>query len=322
MAHTMDRRGFLKAGSGAGAAALTAGAFASSAPAAAADEPRYQDGTSLWPLCLNTSTIMPSPLNVKIDAAVEAGYDAIELWINELEEHEKAGGSLEELGAEIRERGLFVINVIGLWSGIPSTPTEWEENLPATRERLRRISAVGSKHAAAIPPSEVENFDLRWGAARYKDLLKMAREEYNVIPAVEFVGFFKSVFRLGQAAAIALDADEADARIIPDTFHLYRGGSGFSGLKHLRGDFIANFHWNDVPAEPAREQLGDEHRVYPGDGMLPLTQALADLRTIGYRGPLSLELFYREYWEMDPKEVARAGLQKMRDVIAAVPASA
>lgn len=311
MADALSRRNFLKAGSGLGVAALAAGHL-SRAEAA----PTYQGGVSPWPLCLNTSTIRPATIDVKIDAAAEAGFDCVELWVNELEEYEKAGGNLKDLNSKIRERGLYVINVIGLWSAIPPTQEEWDASLAGTRERMRMISAVGSQHAAAIPPSEIENFDLKWAAARYKDLLKIGRDEYGIIPAVEFVGFFKSVYRLGQAAAIALDADEPQACIIPDTFHLYRGGSGFDGLKHIRGEFIANFHWNDVGPETPREELKDEHRIFPGDGILPLAKVLRYLREINYTGPLSLELFNRQHYEMDPKVVARQGLQKMKSGIA------
>ncbi|MDX9975280.1 MAG: sugar phosphate isomerase/epimerase [FCB group bacterium] len=313
MADAVSRRGFLKVGSGLGVAALAAPAV--QAQEAAAPK-MYQGGLSPWPLCLNTSTIRPSTLDVKIDAAAEAGFDALELWINELEDHEKAGGNLKELGAKIKERGLYVINVIGLWSALPPTQEAWDAGLPETRERMRRMSDVGSRHAAAIPPSDVENFDLKWGAARYKDLLKIGREEYNIIPAVEFVGFFKSVYRLGQAVAMAIDSDEAGAMIIPDTFHLYRGGSGFEGIRHINGKLIAVFHFNDVGPETPREQLADEHRIYPGDGILPLQPMLRNLRDINYTGPLSLELFNREHWKQDPKEVARTGLQKMKDTIA------
>lgn len=316
MADAVSRRGFLKAGSGLGVAALAAPTALAQAQEAPAPQ-MYQGGVSPWPLCLNTSTIRPSNLEAKIDAAAAAGFDAVELWINDLEDHEKAGGDLKELGAKIKEKGMFVINVIGLWSAIPPTQEAWEAGLPETRERMRRMSAVGSRHAAAIPPSDVENFDLKWGAARYKDLLKIGREEYNIIPAVEFVGFFKSVYRLGQAVAMAIDSDEAGAMIIPDTFHLYRGGSGFEGIRHIRGEMIASFHFNDVGPETPREQLADEHRIYPGDGILPLKPMLRTLREINYTGPLSLELFNREHWKLDPKEVARTGLQKMKDVIAA-----
>ena len=79
---------------------------------------------------------------------------------------------------------------------------------------------------------------------------------------------------------------------------------------------IADFHWNDLPAGDCT-QMKDEHRIYPGDGILPLVQALRDLRKIGYQNCLSLELFNREHWAMDPATVAREGLAKMHANIAA-----
>ena len=100
-----------------------------------------------------------------------------------------------------------------------------------------------------------------------------------------------------------------------DTFHLFRGGSGFNGVKHLNGEFIACFHWNDVRENPAREMQGDKHRLYPGDGILPLVKLLQDLKAINYRGPLSLELFNRDHWKQDPEQVAVTGLKKILHLI-------
>ena len=307
----MNRREFFQRSAGAGLMLAAA-----SSPAA---EPvaKYQKGASPWPISLNSSTIRPTPLKDKIRVAAEAGYDAIELWIDDLEKHEAEGGDLKALGAEIRDRGLFVPNIIGLWGCMPHDDEEYKKSLEGTRERMRRSAAVGAKHVAAIPAPDRPDFDLKVGADRYRDLLKIGREEFNIVVACEFVGFLKGVHRLGQGAAIALDADDATACLVADTFHLYRGGSGFEGLRLLNGDFIAVFHWNDVPAEPPREQLGDEHRIYPGDGILPLKKALVTLKQIQYTGPLSLEMFNREHWAQDPKIVAETGLRKIRDLIAA-----
>ena len=47
----------------------------------------------------------------------------------------------------------------------------------------------------------------------------------------------------------------------------------------------------------------------------PLTQMLRDLRDVGFRGYLSLELFNRELWKADALAVARMGLDKMRAVV-------
>jgi 2-keto-myo-inositol isomerase len=313
MSTHMNRRGFLGAVAGV-SAALAAGPAAAQTTAVPAK--RFQEKISPWPLSLNTSTIRPASLKDKIRVAQETGWDAIEVWVNELEEHEKNGGDLKALGKEIKDRGLFVPNVIGLWDCMPATQDEFQKSLEATRNRMRMAAAVGSKHVAAIPAPDRADFDLKWGTERYRDLLKIGREEFGIIVAVEFVGFMKGVYRLGQACAMAIDTDDADACLIADTFHLFRGGSGFNGLKHIQGSLIADFHWNDVPGDVPREQQGDEHRVYPGDGVLPLTQALKDLKAIGYTRTLCLEIFNREYWKQDPKAVAENGLRKMRECIA------
>jgi sugar phosphate isomerase/epimerase len=275
----------------------------------------FQNGQSAWPICINTSTIRPTPLEDKIKIAVKTGYDGIELWIGELEKYEAEGGNLKDLGMEISNQGLFVNNVIGLWGCMPMEEAAWKKSLEGSKNKMRMASAVGSRYVAAIPVPDHEGFDLMMGVKRYKELLKISREEYGIIAAFEFVGFFKGIHRLGQAAAIAIDADDSDACLIMDTFHLYRGGSGFKGVKHLNGRFIANFHFNDVPGDLDRKSMGDKHRIYPGDGILPLVQLLRDLKTINYKGPLSLEMFKREHWKQDPEEVARIGLQKIMSLI-------
>lgn len=304
----MDRRQFMQIGTGAGLA-VAAGL------ACSGKKEVWQNGISQWPLCLNTSTIRPAGLKEKINAAAEAGFDGIELWINELEKYDSEGGDLKTLGTEIRDRGLFVHNIIGLWDCMPMDEDAWQKSLAPTRERMRMSAAVGAKHAAAIPTPDRADFDLKRGAERYRELLHIGREEFGLIPAFEFVGFFKGVHRLGQAAAIALDADDPDACLVMDTFHLFRGDSGFQGIQHLNGKFIANFHWNDVPENPPREAQRDKHRIYPGDGVLPLVQVLKDLKSIDYHGPLSLEIFHREYWKQDPLRVAKTGLEKMCSLI-------
>ncbi len=55
--------------------------------------------------------------------------------------------------------------------------------------------------------------------------------------------------------------------------------------------------------------------VQPGDGNLDLKQMISILKDADYSGVISLELFNPSYWEEDPAEVARIGLEKMKVVI-------
>ena len=82
------------------------------------------------------------------------------------------------------------------------------------------------------------------------------------------------------------------------------------------GSRMHNFHVNDYPANPPRETINDSHRVYPGDGIAPLTKIFKTLRDNGYRGAVSLELFNRDYWKQDALEVATTGFEKTRAALA------
>lgn len=308
MPSEVSRRGFLQSSSMAGAGLAVLSPFTN-------PKKSYQKGVSPWPVCINTSTIRPAPLDKKLEVTVAAGYDGIELWIDELENHEKEGGKLEDLRKRIEDLGLFVPNVIGLWGGIPADPAKWEESLGPTRNRMRMMAAVGSEHAACIPPGKPADVDREWCAQCYRELVQIGRDEYGLSVALEFVGFIESVHRFGDAAGIAIDANIPDACLIMDTFHLYRGGSGFEGIRHIQGGFIADFHINDVPAEPAREEMNDKHRIYPGDGILPLSGVLQQLEEIGYEGPLSVEMFNEEHYKQDPQVVAETALRKTLEVI-------
>ncbi|MBK7106939.1 MAG: sugar phosphate isomerase/epimerase [Ignavibacteriae bacterium] len=305
----MERRKFIQISSLAGTALLS-GVHLNNVSAFTKNKIKHQ-----WPICLNTSSIRPASLDDKINSAQKAGYDGIEIWINELEDYENAGGNLKELGIEIKEKGMFVPNIIGLWDCMPMDENGFKDSLLKTKERMRRSADVGSKHVAAIPVPDRIDFDHQIGIKRYKELLKIGKEEFGIIVAFEFVGFFKGIYQFGQAAGIALDTNDPDACLIMDTFHLFRGNSGFNNIKKINGNLIANFHINDVSDSVPREEQGDQHRIYPGDGILPLVQLFKDLKSINYCGPLSLEMFNRNHWEHNPYEVAKTGIQKIEKLI-------
>ena len=126
--------------------------------------------------------------------------------------------------------------------------------------------------------------------------------------------------RIGQALLVAAESGHPKASVLLDVYHIYKGGSGFSGLKFLGPDAMHVFHVNDYPADPPRETIGDADRVFPGDGVAPLKQIFSTLKVCGFRGWLSLELFNREYYKRPALEVAKAGLAKIRAAVRRSPA--
>ncbi|SDM80674.1 Sugar phosphate isomerase/epimerase [Daejeonella rubra] len=310
----MERRKFITLGVTAGiAAGSLPGSTLAGTPKIEVPGKRYQKGLSPWPVCLDTATIRPASLKDKVKIAAKAGYDAIEPWDGELQKFEAEGGSLKDLGKEIKDLGLFVPSVIGLWNALPPTKDLWESSLKDTRNRMRMAADIGAEHIQTIPNTVGENYSQKWVADRYRDIIEIGINEFKIYPALVFVKYFP-VKTLGQAAGIAMDANHPHAMIIPDVYHMYISEGGFEAIKLLRGEMIAIFQFNDAPASPALAQLNDEHRVYPGDGILPLEQIFKDLKGTGFKGCVSLEIYNPEYWKGDLQKVAETGLRKTLEV--------
>src|SRR5947209_4919994 len=180
------------------------------------------------------------------------------------------------------------------------------------------VRRVGGRRLAAPPVGATDRAlpDLLQVAERYRALLELGDAE-GVVPQVEVWGPSKTLGRLGEAALVAIEAGHPRACILPDVYHLYKGGSSPSGLALLAPSAVHVLHMNDYPADPPRSAITDAHRVYPGDGIAPLGPMLRTLRDVGFRGMLSLELFNRDYWKQDPLTVARTGLEKMRAAVGA-----
>ena len=264
---------------------------------------------------LNTSTIRGQKLSIveEVALAAKVGYQGMEPWIDELEKYAQSGGSLEDLGKRLGDAGISVESAIGFFDWIVDDPARRRKGLEAARRSMDLVRRIGGKRLAAPPVGATEQpmTDLLKVADRYRSLLELG-DQIGVVPQVEVWGFSQTLGRLGEAAHVAIEAGHPKACILPDVYHLHRGGSNLTGIKLLGPSAIHVFHFNDYPADPPREKLTDADRVYPGDGVAPLKPLLRDLSAGGFRVMLSLELFNRKYWNQNPLTVVKTGLEKMK----------
>ena len=272
---------------------------------------------AIFKYCFNTSTIRGQKLSLVevIDIAAKAGYQAIEPWIDEIEAHVQQGGTLADLKKRISDSGLTVESAIGFAEWIVDDDARRNKGLERARHDMELVQQIGGKRIAApaAGATDVVNMDYMKAAERYRALLALG-DHFGIVPQVEVWGFSKTLQRLGQAAHVAIESGHPKACILPDVYHLYKGGSDFEGLKLLNGAKIHVFHMNDYPADPPREIIDDRDRVYPGDGIAPLAEILRTLREIGFDGFLSIELFNPTYWQQDALGVARMAIKKVQAV--------
>ena len=268
--------------------------------------------------CFNTSTIRGQKLSLdkEIEITAKAGYHAIEPWVNKIHDYAKSGGSLTELRRRIGDLGLTVESAISFSQWIVDDDAVRAKALEQNKRDMDVLARIGGKRIAAPPAGATRQagLDLMKAAERYRALLDLG-DEMGVVPQVEVWGSSKNLHRLGQAMFVVIESGHPKACLLPDVYHTYKGGSDFNGFKLLSAKAIQVFHLNDYPADPPRETIGDRDRVFPGDGIAPLTQILQDLHSNNNRAVLSLELFNPTYWKQDPLEVARTGLAKMKTAV-------
>jgi len=309
--NSLTRRNFLVASSSTIGAA---GAVGSMAAPLAASSPADK-ATPAFRYCLNTSTIRGQKLGIveQIRVAAKAGYDGIEIWLNDVEEYVKSGGKLDELRRVFSSEGIQVESAIAFAQWIVDDEEARRKGLETARRDMDVVRLLGGRRIAAPPAGATDkpDLELRAIADRYRVLCELG-SQFEVAPQLEVWGFSKCLHKLSDVLYVATEAAHNEACILPDVYHLYKGGNDFCSLPFLSGTKIHVFHMNDYPADPPRATINDSHRVYPTDGIAPLGYIFKHLRSSGFQGVLSLELFNPEYWKQDALEVARTGLAKMK----------
>jgi 2-keto-myo-inositol isomerase len=264
--------------------------------------------------CLNTSTIQGQKLSVpeQIDLAAKVGYDGIEPWLPDLEKCLSSGVSAGELRKRIEGHGIQVESAIGFANWIVGDPQQRAAGLEQARRDMGLIAELGGKRIAAPPAGMTEqSVSLDAAGERYAKLLEIGRS-CGVQPMLELWGFSKSLSRLSELLYVAAAAGSADASLLLDVYHLHRGGTPAAALAIAPGARVPVLHMNDFPAEPPAAELNDRDRVMPGDGVAPIADILRTLRSSGFAGVLSIELFNRDYWQQPAEQVARLALERMR----------
>jgi 2-keto-myo-inositol isomerase len=268
--------------------------------------------------CLNTGTVRGQKLGIvkEIEVAAKAGYQGIEPWVEAIQKYAEEGGSLPDLRRKIQDLGLAVESAISFPEWLVDDDSRRAKGLERAKRDMELVAQLGGKRLAAPPAgaTDTPGLDLLKAADRYRALLELG-DQSGVVPQLEMWGFSKNIFRVGQAALVAIETGHPKACVLADVFHMYKGGGAFTGLRQLSSQAIQVFHMNDYPAEPARDQVNDSYRVFPGDGIAPFNQILRDLHSTGPGKVLSLELFNRKYWEQDALDVAKAGLEKMKSAV-------
>jgi sugar phosphate isomerase/epimerase len=304
----LTRRKFL------GTSALSLGAFAVSGYTPAGETTK----TLPFRISLNVSTIRTYklPVDRQIEVCGAAGFDGIELWIPDIQDYTKNGGSLSNLAAKLKDNNLILENVIGFAQWAADDDNRREAGVEQMQREMETAAALGGKYIAApmMGISQFEKNRLDEYAQRYLRIIE-AGKALGITPLLEIWGS-GALNKLADAAYIAIATGHPDANLLLDFYHLYRGGNSFDSLNLIDLARLPLIHANDYPADPPREQLKDSDRVYPGDGVCPFHSVIPQLYSGGFRGAFSVELFNEGYCRNNTVEqVLATTIEKTKKVL-------
>jgi sugar phosphate isomerase/epimerase len=183
--------------------------------------------------------------------------------------------------------------------------------LDEAKRRMEMAARLGAPYIVATPAREP--CDMAVMTRRYKDLLEIGRR-VGVRPTFEYISFFRSASRLDQAWQVVQDVADDDATLVLDSFHTWNSGGTLDDLRRIPANKISHFHIDDAAPDKPPKQQTDPDRVMIGEGPIDLKAEVRLLREIGYEGTVSLELFNRDLWAKDPRDVLQVGIQRMREL--------
>lgn len=314
MTEGLNRRQVLKKmGLAAGAAALGGTA------AAAIKVDKKNDHDFVY--SLNMSTIRGHNLGFvkELEVAAKAGFTSVEIWLDTLQAYLQNGGSLSEAKKIIDGLGLKIEDAIGFAPWIVDDDAIRQKALVQLQADMDMLAKIGC-HRIAAPPAgatKLPAINLDTIAERYNTILKMGKQS-GVIPQLEMWGGSVNLKQVSQVLYVAAACGDADARILLDVFHVYKGQSPVESLAFVGVPALEIFHVNDYPAGIGPEQISEPDRIYVGDGIAPIKQLLQLAKHPDKPLIISFEVFNKSYYGQDALKVAKTALKKMKAATASI----
>lgn len=205
-----------------------------------------------------------------------------------------------------------------------SLPVEFRKDEDAFRAGLVKLEEVAPFCAAVgcprmmtylMPSSDTPKDELR---RLYKKRLSacadvLARSHCRL--GLEFLGpaqlraqfKYEFIWKMNDMLEFAKECG-SNAGLTLDAWHWHHAGGTVNDILAAGKERIVVVHLDDAPNLPA-DQIRDNQRLIPGEGVIDLTSFLRALRKIGYEDSLSVEVFGRGLKEMPPAESAKLCLE-------------
>jgi 2-keto-myo-inositol isomerase len=267
--------------------------------------------------CISQACTLTSSFSDDVANFAEAGWPGVEVWLTKLEQYLEKH-SVAETRRLLGDSGLSLPAASYQGGLLLSQGEERKAHFDSLRRRLELCQGFGiaTLLVAADFISHLDATALERAVVSLKQAAQWAAG-FDVRLALEFRGKASFCTSLETAVALVAECDEPNLGVCLDLFHYYTGPSKFEDLQLLPSHRLAFLQVCDLAGVP-RELATDSDRIFPGDGDFQVAAILRHLRSHGYDGWVSLELFNPTLWQSPTPQVAELGLASLQRVLTEV----
>lgn len=258
-------------------------------------------------LCMNEITIAKQGgLIDHIEACARYGITEMEVRKPFLLDYLRQGGSLEALKQTFERCGVKPVCLNSIESITFNNKRGMRVLCELSEYLFYCCRAIGCECVEVIASFKAPTEDIGEIHAETVNALRQlsdAAKPFGVKLALEYMGVpASSVKTFDQALDIVNEVGRDNVGILMDTWHHYASGSGTDDLLKADKGQIFMVHTSDCPEHAPLEALRPESFM-PGEGVVEIEAMLANLKKVGYDGPVSVEVMAPELQALPMEEL-------------------
>ncbi len=264
---------------------------------------------SAGPLRSIATVSLSGTLADKLEAAAAAGFDAVEIFENDLLTFAGRPEAVRRMASDL---GLAIVLFQPFRDFEAMPEPQRSRNLDRAERKFDLMEALGAPMLLVC--SNVQPAALNNPARAAGDLRTLAERAAHrgLLVGYEALAWGRHVNRWRQAWDIVKLADHPALGLILDSFHTLALQDTLDGLTAVPAAKIFFVQLADAPllsSDPL--SWSRHHRNFPGQGALDVAGFVRDVLAAGYRGPLSLEIFNDEFRAAPARPTARDALRSL-----------
>jgi 4-hydroxyphenylpyruvate dioxygenase len=257
-------------------------------------------------------------LEEKLAAASHAGFDAIELFENDLIGSPLSPPEVREQAAQL-DLGIDLYQPFRDFEAVPAD--QLRRNLRRAEAKFDVMEQLGADLILVCSNASAEAIDDDALAAEQLRLLAARAAERGMRVAYEALAWGRHVSEYDHAWRLVEAADHPALGLCLDSFHILSRGTSLETIADIPADKLFFLQLADAPHLVMDVlQWSRHYRCFPGQGGFDLADFTRRVLAAGYTGPLSLEVFNDVFRQADPERMAVDAMRSLLILDDAVPA--